>query len=851
MGRLVSLRRQLRSATVRRALDREIDGLRQRRHGLAAGDPAACYVLNVLANRLRDRYLAAGSRADLDEALDLYREALASTDDTGERNVVSGNFAVALLDRFHASDDLADLEESITLTRDAAAAAPPGSSERARHLINLTNGLNERYARTRQHVDLVDAIDAGEQALELPLDPTTVAGARLNLAAALLARNLPNDAGRATDLLRSAAAGFAPGSPGHQQAVVGLAIARGAGETGQPGALGLDADDDTIASLTEVVRSTPVGSPRHSAALHALGRGRWARYERTSDRDELDAAIAALRAAVDDAPNDADMLPRYLNDLGRALTELSYTSDSAAGLAAALEVWVRAQRLLEDRFDAVDTRYQVGQRELSVQLGLAERIISVYLELADRATSTESRDRMLRNAVWSAEAAKSRMLVGLIGRGDVPPPRDVPADVVAREREIVEELRLIDTGALAARDLAAVDVDHATRRRALRAEVERLWLEIERSAQDGPDYVALRRGQPLTWNTIADLVAQTGPDTAVVSMFMTNSRALMFVMRDGAAPQVAQIDIDRAGWLDVVDRFDAEVRRGDGPGTETWHERLTPLLRSAIPYVDGAERVVLAPTGWSLQLPWAAVARRAGWRTPDGRSMPIVTVESLALMSRLLARPRTAGRSAVVIGNPTGDLPHAEAEARAVAAVLGVEPLIGRSATKAAVIAGMRTGSIAHIAGHASLATGAPLDSAIVLADGRLTAREIMAERLRLELIVLSACETGAAESLGGYEYAGLTQSFQLAGARAVIASLWKVDDPATARLINGLYATWFAGADLARALRDASDATNADASASDDRRREVNPSRPAAVRPTTYYRDPFVLSGDWSIAPR
>lgn len=109
----------------------------------------------------------------------------------------------------------------------------------------------------------------------------------------------------------------------------------------------------------------------------------------TNDRADLDASIAALQDAVDGAPSDADLLPRYLNDLGRVLTELSYRSDSTQGLARAVEVWTRAQSLLDARFDSVGTSYQLGERSLSTELGLAERIVSVYLELAERVATPD------------------------------------------------------------------------------------------------------------------------------------------------------------------------------------------------------------------------------------------------------------------------------------------------------------------------------------------------------------------------------------------------------------------------------------------------------------------------------
>jgi CHAT domain-containing protein len=72
---------------------------------------------------------------------------------------------------------------------------------------------------------------------------------------------------------------------------------------------------------------------------------------------------------------------------------------------------------------------------------------------------------------------------------------------------------------------------------------------------------------------------------------------------------------------------------------------------------------------------------------------------------------------------------------------------------------------------------------------------------MRAELIVLSACETGLANSLGGNELAGLGQAVLYAGARAVVMSLWRVDDAATSALMAAFYSQLTAGADAATAL--------------------------------------------------
>jgi CHAT domain-containing protein len=148
-----------------------------------------------------------------------------------------------------------------------------------------------------------------------------------------------------------------------------------------------------------------------------------------------------------------------------------------------------------------------------------------------------------------------------------------------------------------------------------------------------------------------------------------------------------------------------------------------------------------------------------------------------------------------------------QSDDRPIQALFGAgasEPELDRIATSGEL---GRYGFI-HLATHGVIDEAVPVHSAVVLTqtglpdplaqalshqpvfDGRLSVREIQRGwDLKAELVTLSACETALGRAGGGEGFVGFTQALLMSGARSVCLSLWKVDDTATALLMQRFYA--------------------------------------------------------------
>jgi CHAT domain-containing protein len=269
------------------------------------------------------------------------------------------------------------------------------------------------------------------------------------------------------------------------------------------------------------------------------------------------------------------------------------------------------------------------------------------------------------------------------------------------------------------------------------------------------------------------------------------------------------------------------------------------LLGQAVEYLEeyrrvGKDHLCIVPHRAMHYYPVHLVGPAAH---PLATDWVVTYLPNLRLLERLRGGPSLApSRDFTAIGlnfhagadRAVGRLEHADAEARAVAALFGTEPILGDDAKKRAVINAFEHSRVVHLATHGQHDPDAPALQSVLLApgtdpdDGRLHAYEILGLDLRhIDLVTLAACETALGRFDDADNLRGLSASLFLAGVRAIVGTLWPIEDETGAFFFRRLY----------KHLRDGEDPLDCFAAAQRETRRAY-----------PEYRDwgAFVYVGDW-----
>jgi CHAT domain-containing protein len=226
---------------------------------------------------------------------------------------------------------------------------------------------------------------------------------------------------------------------------------------------------------------------------------------------------------------------------------------------------------------------------------------------------------------------------------------------------------------------------------------------------------------------------------------------------------------------------------------------------------SSANKVILIPHGTLFLIPFATLLNpQTNQYLVEQYS--IILAPSLQTLNLTQQNFVSAGeaQNVLVVGNPQmpsfgeppqplPQLPYAETAARTISNLFKTKPLVGKQVTKQEIITQLPHAKIIHFGTHGEFNDSQPLESGIALAPegdegGFLTVGDILAQfappqtlSLNAELVVLSACSTGLGK-ITGDGVLGLARGLMAAGVKAVLVSLWEVQDFPTACLMVQFY---------------------------------------------------------------
>lgn len=240
----------------------------------------------------------------------------------------------------------------------------------------------------------------------------------------------------------------------------------------------------------------------------------------------------------------------------------------------------------------------------------------------------------------------------------------------------------------------------------------------------------------------------------------------------------------------------ATQEQGERAAVESALARLGPAL-------EGATRIRLMVDELPAELRWPTL------RVGDGALLDVAPLVHALDLGERASDPRPQ-RRALVIADPSEDLPAARAEAAAVEQALAdagwvVEQQRGAQATRAAMIEALGRASLLHYAGHGRHGGEAGWDAALRLHEGELSVTDLLAVPRVPTSVVLAGCETGSHSAGAWAGGINLGRAFVLAGTTQVLVAEGRIEDELARRAGEGLARRLAARPtlDLALALRE------------------------------------------------
>ena len=379
--------------------------------------------------------------------------------------------------------------------------------------------------------------------------------------------------------------------------------------------------------------------------------------------------------------------------------------------------------------------------------------------------------------------------------------------LLARRVNTPEALKLDGTIARLRIEMATLHTDDA-----IKKQQEAIFLaEAARAAN--PDLSAVGR-HPFASVPAKDVQSRLRPSEMLLEFVLGNPKSYVLVLT-AASKQIVPLE-SRDSIEASAREYLSEIQKRSAAREQS--AKLYSLLLEPIPKIRDFSHYMIIPDGLLNQLPFDALRNGDEYvvqnhvvtycpssttlyllrgNRPDGkRSNAVLAVGGVPYNPSSFKTAATErGYSP---GNAFTDLPDSGPEAQYALKSLpnpANRDLSGNTATETNVKQALSEGfDYVHLAVHA-FASNDPNQAAIVVLsdplhqeDGFIEASEIARQRISAKLVVLSACETAVGPIEGEEGASTLTTAFLVAGSRAVVSTLWRIEDRPALLLMEAFY---------------------------------------------------------------
>jgi CHAT domain-containing protein/Tfp pilus assembly protein PilF len=555
-----------------------------------------------------------------------------------------------------------------------------------------------------------------------------------------------------------------------------------------------------------------------------------------------------------------------------SLFQLAVVEQDRGNVQAAIDYLENGIKIIEK------TRSRIRNKAIRASyFSTVQNLYELYTDLLIERSKKNSNPDDISLALEMSESARARSLIDLLLEAQVDFKTGVDVKLLESGKDVSNELnqKYRSREGLLRRNAKPEQIEKISR------EINDLELSLEdidrKILSESPKYADLTLGKTLSTKEIQNLLDK---ETVLLEYKLGNKRSHLWLVSNGSMSYFelpGKQDIEKAArpFYDLT----VKNQRGEEAVKNRLSSRLSDILLSQVSKLTTGKRIAIVADGILQYIPFAALQDADGYLADKNEIVMLPSASVLAQIRKNNVKSVGNKESVAIYADPVfdrGDVRIAEnstAGPNDQVAVLTrhlhdfqfgqVLPRLLSSRREAQHIAGfvsknklslktdfgasiknikssnLKGHGILHFATHGLLNTTRPELSGLVFSlfdesgraqDGFLGIDSIYNLELSSDMVVLSACQTALGKEVRGEGLIGISRGFLYAGSKRIVASLWKVDDSATAEFMKRFYRNHLQkGMSASKALREA----------------KLEMKRIPRYR-SSFYWSAFTLLGDW-----